>query len=444
MGSFFQLIATLLLNVATCMLIASLCTAALLSKRATITDKVLFGITALGWWGLTYIQATTSVQTNIRIDLVLFGPILLGLAIAALVKWASLGKAAPVESNKVNAIDQKISSQEQQKETEKHKKSNTGKTWAIVIAIIVGVPLLFVGWMMMDIQSMDAKSNSGASFFFEAAFRDDATQSAFFGDISSAADTWAGFYECDTDDSRFKYVVINRAGRSWIYNRDKRNVWKFSSEGALKNTSVFQTQETKEIFKSNDIPLNLRMVGDNKYEFEFGPTAFEKTTKKIPARLITPPRFPVKVLATDKVKFVGVYSGKYQIKEKSFWAVELWLWEDKNGLWGRYLRNHFTSGEEHSSRFFHHRIFDATCNANCLVNEGAEIKIQDYERFNLKRIAGDEFLTTFSWQNDPIRLTRGALIPDLLYKLAPLTNRSENKYWLDAVSIGYDKTWNVP
>jgi hypothetical protein len=428
------------------MLIASLCTFALLSRRANIADKVLFGITALGWWGLTYIQATTSVQTNIRIDLVLFGPILLGLAIAALVKWVSLGSATLVEINKSNAIDKKINNEERQNESEGQKKLNAGNTWAIVIAIIVGIPLLFVVWMMTDIKSIDTKINAGKSFLFDAAFRDEATQAAFFGDIKPADDTWAGFYEFDTQDDRFKYVVINRAGRSWIYNRDKWILRKFSSEGALKNTSVFQTQEVKEHFIGNDQSLSLRILGDNKFEFEFGPTAYEKTAKKIPAQLIEPPRFPVKAVASDKVIFLGAFAGKFAEKEKTFSAVELWLWHDGDRIWGRYLIDNFSHGEEYDSRFRKgYRMFEASCNtANCLNQDGIEIKIEDYVRVKLEKLASNQLLITHSQGIEPVKLSLGVLIPDSLYELAPLTNRSENKYWLDAVSIGYDKIWKVP
>jgi hypothetical protein len=439
MGGVFQLILTLLMSAAICTLIASLCTAALFSKRATIADKVLFGITALGWWGMVYLQATTGAQTNIRIDLVLFGPILLGLAVGSLTKWMSLHN---VQTNSETRNDYAISLES--KPLKDNAQNRSGNAWALVLGIIVGCPLILFTWMVNDTHDTSQRIESGHQFRFDAAFRNDETQLAFFGDIKSAADTWAGFYEFETQDDRFKYIVINKEGRSWLFNRNKWNLRNFSSVNANKNGKPFLTKEIKEEFGFSDITFTLRPAADNKFEFEIGPGTHNTEVVKIPARLINPPRFPVVNLATDKVKFLGAYSGKYQIKEKSFWAVELWLWQDKDGLRGRYYRNHFTSGNVYNSQFQHHRIFDVTCKANCLTKEGVKIKTPEYDEFTLKRIENDQFQVTYSWEKEPVLLTRGALIPDPLYELAPLTNWTENKKWLDAVAIGRNVTWKVP
>ena len=69
-----------------CGLVASAFTIPIFVSNRSIGSKVVLGIAACAWWGFTWLEATTSVQANIRLDLALLSPFLVIAAVLGI--WA--------------------------------------------------------------------------------------------------------------------------------------------------------------------------------------------------------------------------------------------------------------------------------------------------------------------------------------------------------------------
>jgi hypothetical protein len=78
-----------------CGIVATIFTLALLLRGATFGQRTSFALAAVAWWFFCYLEYGTSIQTNIRTELVLLGPIFLILAVVAVVSFVRWMDRAP-------------------------------------------------------------------------------------------------------------------------------------------------------------------------------------------------------------------------------------------------------------------------------------------------------------------------------------------------------------
>jgi hypothetical protein len=67
-----------------CAVVAALFTVALIAPGMSRRSRIVLGVVALGWWAFAILEWMTPVQANIRLDLVVLGPIFLMMAVLGL------------------------------------------------------------------------------------------------------------------------------------------------------------------------------------------------------------------------------------------------------------------------------------------------------------------------------------------------------------------------
>lgn len=55
--------------------VAGVLSANAMRRGFSAAQRIPLGLAACAWWGFTYAEATVPVQANIRVDLVMFGPV---------------------------------------------------------------------------------------------------------------------------------------------------------------------------------------------------------------------------------------------------------------------------------------------------------------------------------------------------------------------------------
>lgn len=306
-------------------------------------------------------------------------------------------------------------------------------------ALCLAVPAIGLagyGFLQTETKELEATFAQGRQFRFEASFRDDATERRVFGDIRSATNPWTGYYVAGDEDDRFRHLVINDAGRFWLYGKAL-----YQSGGAGKpDSSDPERFEGRGTGRMNErMRLALRRQGEGAYllEVDFGYGA-ATPPKAVSIRRATPPRFPQAASPGDEVRFLGVFSGTYDEKDRGFWVVQAWLWESKGEVWGRYLHDHYVRGIRRE--FIHPEEIRVTCAEQCSVLRFDTGRGQRM----LQRISPDELQGAYGSPPQEVTLRRGEIVPGFLLDLAPLATANRNREWIKAVMAGQMGEWQVP
>lgn len=306
-------------------------------------------------------------------------------------------------------------------------------------ALCLSVPVFAIAgfaFMQSHTTQLDATFAQGRQLRFEAAFRDDATQRRAFGELGTGANPWAGYYIAGNEDDRFKHLVINEAGRFWLYG-SKLYVHEGAGMQSATEPDRFEGQGSGRMNEKMRVALRRQPAGPYLLEVDFGygPATPPKT---IPIRKADPPRFPQSTSPGDEVRFVGVFSGTYGERDRDFWLVQVWLWESKGEVWGRYLHDNYVRGDRRE--FIHPEELQPRCAEQC--------KVLSFETGRgprtLRRISGDEFRGKYGSPEQEVTLRRGEILPGFLLDLAPLGTARQNREWIKAVLEGQMAMWDVP
>ncbi len=303
----------------------------------------------------------------------------------------------------------------------------------IVMGLLcLSVPMLaIVGWVDVSshMRTLQRSSDDGRRLRFEAGFRDDASQKRFFGELASDSSPWAGYYLGSNQDPRYQYLIINDAGKIWLYgqkfyvtevqgHQDPENPNQFG--GAARQESTLMMDVSLERQADNSFTLRVKHSNNSGYEEIGRDLVFTKTP---------PPRFPVLTSLHDEVKFMGVFSAKYGIHDNSFWVVQVWLWESNGRVWGRYLRNNYTKGNKYD--FVAAQNIEPRCAGPC-----AELNLSFLSEkwpVSLRRINDNQLKVQLEGVYEDVILSRGEIVPGFIFDLAPLGSAKQNRDWLLAV-----------
>lgn len=302
---------------------------------------------------------------------------------------------------------------------------------SVPVTAVVG----FIG-SVYEMEEFQKNSENGKLYRFEAAFRDSNTQRRFFGELESVSNPWAGYYVTDDNSSRFKHLVINANGDYWLYYENlsvqkghgslhSDNQDKFLAEGSdVHKYKITLERQGQEVFN---------LMVQRQIEGVWGQYAAVRFRKA------SPPRFPILHSQNDKVRFIGVFSAKYDIRGNSFNAAQVWLWETNGKVWARYLQNYFTEGE--LKQFIYAQALDAKCTGPC-----NELNLSIFSGKNtvvkLKGLSENEIKANIYGKE--VILNRGETVPGFFFDLAPLESEKSNKAWNEAVSKGNTLEWKVP
>ena len=277
-------------------------------------------------------------------------------------------------------------------------------------AVCFVVPLLSLAglaFMQSHVARLDSTLDRGRRYRFEAAFRDDAAQKRFFGDN-------VGYYVADDADDRVKHIVTNDAGRSWVY--------------------------TKALYSSDKVRVVLRPQSGDTFlaDVDFGMDPAVAPPKTFTVRKTAPPRFPPPSSPGDEVKFLGVFSGTYAERGRTFFVTQLWLWESKGEVWGRYIHGAYVRGGRQD--FIHPETVRIKCTVDCrkLTLETERGPALFY------REPDGSFKTQWGTQKIDVTLRQGETIPGLPLDLAPLGTARQNQEWLEAVLEAHMVSWVIP
>jgi hypothetical protein len=282
---------------------------------------------------------------------------------------------------------------------------------------------------------LDRVSDLGRRVRFETAFRDDVTQKRIFGDLDSATSPWAGYYVSGGEDSRFKHLVINADGRYWLYHSE---LWDEEGKGGESASApdTFEGQATGR--SSSRRQLFLKRQPGGRFEVEVRDPHPEFHNKPVTFTKSAPPRFPAPPSPADTARFVGEFSATYDENEKSFWLVQVWLWESKGEWWGRYIRDNYARGQPRE--FISAEAIEPRCASECKVLSFTSSR----GPVTLARISDDEFKAKLAGVREEVTLRRGEKLPGFIFDLAPLATPRKNREWIEAISLGRMLTWNVP
>ncbi|MGZ5618624.1 MAG: hypothetical protein ACXWFW_14810 [Usitatibacter sp.] len=303
--------------------------------------------------------------------------------------------------------------------------------------LCLAVPLLATaGWMQASTESHRSGEllDLGRRLRFETAFRDDATQRRFFGELRSDVNPWAGYYVSRGGEYRYKHLVINDQGDFTLYSG---GLYSRSGQGKARPGEP-------PVFEAISID---RIVGETRFTLEpGGDKAFtlrvrhgsDPQERTIVLEKSAPPRFPAS--AQGPVRFIGVFSARYGETPKSMWVVQLWLWESGGKMWGRYLRDNFPKG--YRKDFIHEEAIAPRCSGDC-----RDLKIA-FETgrgpVSLTRRSNDELEVKLDGVREPVVIRRGETVPGSILDLAPLASAEENRRWIEAITEGKFFSWDVP
>lgn len=274
----------------------------------------------------------------------------------------------------------------------------------------------------------------GRRYRFEAAFRDDATQRRFFGELQPAKNPWAGYYAGVGNDERFAHLVINDEGAFWIYHAQ---LYDYPGRGAPSASG-----ETFEGVgeKNAELRMSLRAGEGDVFllDVRFAASAGAATAKPARMKKTAAPRFPRAPAPADEVRFAGVFSATYDEKNGSFWLTQVWLWESRGEWWGQYLRDYYTRGQTRD--FISTERVAAACADGCRVLQFTSGR----GAVKLTRVSPEEVDAEMDGVPAPVRLRRGETLPGFMFDLAPLATQEENRAWLQAVATPGMIRWSVP
>jgi hypothetical protein len=315
----------------------------------------------------------------------------------------------------------------------RHEAGVAGARFAGVLCLAVAV-LAIVGLAsaVYETSQSEARLYQGLRLRFEAGFRDDATQKRVFGDLDPASNSWAGYYVGGNEDARVKHLVIDDTGRFWLYAE------KFFETRGRGTQATPETFEGGSIGRAADMRLGLRHQGGERYaatvRFGNGPWA------TVPMSKTSPPRFPQPVApGGDEVRFLGVFSARYNETEDEVWIVQVWLWQSHNELWGRYLRDYFKRGS--TREFIMAEEIHPRCAAQCEV----ATFMSGRGPVTLKRTSPDSWSAKLDGVAQEVALRSGEIVPGFLFDLAPTTTVKANREWLKAYEQASPMiSWDVP
>jgi hypothetical protein len=320
-----------------------------------------------------------------------------------------------------------------------------GPRWKLSLrlagAACLAVPLLAVAGavgFMDHLTSSDKSSNDGRRFRFETAFRNADNELNRFGVLASTSNQWAGYYISGNEDIRYERIVINEEGKIWVFDQGLTGQrWKGHQNPDNEAEFIGEIGEATE----GKYFFSLQQVDAESGQFLLRiKNAYDAVPIKLTFKKQSPPRFPVEVLASDKVKFLGVFSAKYDVSDKFFRVVQLWLWEENGKMWGRYHQWGYTPGVRQG--YISSSAISIKCSANCTV---MTISVEG-ERANPMRVTrGNELTIRLPGINDEIVLQRGAVVPGFIFDQAPLSYGETNREWLNAVTNAERfMNWDVP
>ena len=301
--------------------------------------------------------------------------------------------------------------------------------------LCLAVPALAIaGYVALRLESAAVGRNLdlGRRYRFEAAFRDDATQRRFFGELQPAKNPWAGYYA--GEGQRFAHLLINDDGAFWIYHPQ---LYVYPGHG--------RPSASDDIFegvgeKNSELRMSLRRGEGDVFllDARFGSAPGRLNAKPTPMKKTAPPRFPRPPAPGDEVRFAGVFSAIYDEKDNAFWLTQVWLWESKGEWWGQYLRDYYRRGQTHD--FVWAERIVPVCSNDCRVLEFKSGR----GPVTLTRISPEEIDAQMDGVRAPVRLRRGETLPGFMFDLAPLATKEENRAWLQALTTAAMISWTVP
>lgn len=371
------------------------------SGRGAMWLPIIVGLLATIW------ELAIPASMNIRIDIMLVGPVLMfadGLAGILL---------AAAARRRVDPPRQRA---------------------ALVVAsalCIAACGFFIFAWAYSGRKADDQYQEhvEGSRNYFEVAFRDDETQRAIYGNLDGTR--WAGYYVSDPPQPSFAHLVVNAAGDYFVYTRDfyerhGRTKPDPADPALLKGVQVYLAIPTRGSVELRDLGggrLQLRQV-----EGSTSDVAFVKRP---------PPRFPRAASPADKVRFKGVFSGVYDdTSAKWIGLAQVWLWEGEGRMWAVWLRA--THSREHEQPVFANAKADVSCaDKECTT---LEVRTEGANRETIKWESPD----ALAWNEGgrAVTLKRGEIVTGLPFSWAPLTTPEENRKWLR--SLHPDIAWKAP
>jgi hypothetical protein len=311
--------------------------------------------------------------------------------------------------------------------------------WWVAAALCLSVPAFaFTGFVFLHFETaqLNVRLDRGNEFRFEAAFRDDDSQMRVFGNLNPGANPWAGYYLAGDGDDRFKHLVINDAGQFWLYHS---KFYEYKGRGKQRATDPdkFEGEGSERMDANMKLVLRRQAAGPYLLQVDFGYTR-AGPPRAIPIQKTDPPRFAQPPSPGDQVRFVGVFSGTYDDRGNDFWLVQIWLWESKGAMWGRYLHDVYNRGQK--KEFIYAEEIQPECMQQC---KALSFKSSRGIR-TLIRGSDDEFRGRYGSPAREVTLRRGQIVPGFLLDLAPLRTEEQNRAWLDAVTVGHMIAWDVP
>ena len=286
----------------------------------------------------------------------------------------------------------------------------------IAVALCLGIVAAATGgWIGMNVglAAVDEKLDYGRRAKLEAAFRDDETQRRFFGELASRKNPWAGYYVIEGDDDRYRQLVINEAGRVWLFHEllyESRGNGEAGGSDFVGAVSLGGAQ-TGFVLRREGERYLLRVHG-----------------KSLPARRVDPPRYPRAASTPDEVRFIGVFSATYENPRSHPWIVQVWLWQRDGEVWGHYLRDTFEGGE--IREYIGTEAIRPRCREGCRVLEFQSGR----GPVVLTRVSEDAWRAKLDGLAEEVLLARGETQRGFDLDLAPLSTAKENRRWLDAMT----------
>ena len=333
-------------------------------------------------------------SANIRIDLLLVAPLLMFAdGLGAILLASSIRKATVASAR--------------------------GAMAAAAVLCAAACAFFVVAYFLSNQRSEDQYREfvDGSRYWFEAAFSDDASQRAAFGELEGTR--WAGYYVAEPADPVHQHLIVNRAGDFFVFGPQFREVRGRAAPDAA-NEAVLAGHILQ--YGARVGELAVRDLGGGRVSARIADLG---TPRDVAFTKRPPPRYPAAVPVAGNVTFKGVFSGTDRTNEHLF-VTQMWLWEAQGKMWGALLRQGFPRGKDMESvgqRFMEVACADAAC-------ESIHVTVQDDAAFTFRWDGPDRLVQKHGYQGRDVVLERGEVIPGFLYDRAPLTTPEANRKWL--------------
>ena len=312
-------------------------------------------------------------------------------------------------------------------------------------AMALGLLLVLVGGVMAHLWVSVGREgarltevfHAGNALLFEAKFRSEDDYRTYFGlDDNGSASFPAGHWLAQ-DDSHFTRLVVNPAGRAWLFYRcGETECHHGPSEQGLKAAAGGAWKAWQGALKpriGSLVPLQIIQESSARLSVE------------VKGRQLTVVAAPPPVDATpaqQTIEFLGAFAALV-CEERGSNLRQVWLWREEGRLYAVALAASVAAGRR-ADFLTPHVLGEGTLNGDAWSFDWHHNGQKWLASVALHGNDADFTLQIGEREPETVSLASGAIVEDEVVELAPLTMKADWDRWFETVLTGHFSSGPVP